>query len=75
MQIQTQAQHAQEHQPKPLMCLMRIHLGDFRVICGNMCYRKLLEVNGVKGNILLGGAMSVLPTNKEVKLGISASSA
>ena len=28
-----------------------------------------------KGNILLGGAMSVLPTNKEVKLGTSASSA
>jgi hypothetical protein len=37
--------------------------------------RKMLEVNGVKGNILLGGAMSVLPTNKEVKLGTSASSA
>ena len=36
---------------------------------------KLLEVNGVKENILLGGAMSVLPTNKEVKLGTSASSA
>ena len=49
--------------------------GTFRVICGNMCQRKLLEVNGVKGNILLGGAMSVLPTNKEVKLGTSASSA
>jgi len=40
-----------------------------------MCYRKLLEVNGVKENILLGGAMFVLPTNKEVKLGTSESSA
>jgi len=49
-------------------------LGDFRVICGNMCWRKMLEVNGVKENILLGGAMFVLPTNKEVKLGTSASS-
>ena len=27
-----QTQHAQEHQPKPLMCLMRTPLGDFRVI-------------------------------------------
>jgi len=36
---------------------------------------KMLEVNGVKENILLGGAMFVLPTNKEVKLGTSASSA
>jgi len=34
-----------------------------------------LEVNEVKENILLGGAMFVLPTKKEVKLGISASSA
>jgi len=33
-------------------------------------------VNGAKENILLGGgAMFVLPTNKEVKLGTSASSA
>jgi len=63
----TQTQHTQEHQPKPV-CLMRTTLGDFRVICGNMCYRKLLEVNGVKENILLGGAMFV-------KLGTSASSA
>ena len=36
---------------------------------------KLLEVNGIKGNILLGGAMFVLPTKKEVKLCTSASSA
>ena len=50
-------------------------MGDFRVICGNMCLRKLLEVNGVKGYILLGGAMFVLPTKKEVELGTSASSA
>jgi hypothetical protein len=34
----------------------------------------MFEVNGVKENILLGGAMFVLPTNKEVKLGTSASS-
>jgi len=34
-----------------------------------------LEVKGVKENILLGGAMFVLSTNKEVKLGTSASSA
>jgi len=40
-----------------------------------MCYRKLLEVNGVKENILLGSATFVLPTKKEVKLGTSASSA
>jgi len=26
-----------EHQPKPLVCLMRTPLGDFRVICRNMC--------------------------------------
>jgi len=50
-------------------------LGDFQVICGNMCLRKLLELNGVKGYILPGGAMFVLPTKKEVKLGTSASSA
>ena len=36
-QTQTQKQHAQEHQPKPLVCLMRTPLGDFRVICANMC--------------------------------------
>jgi len=29
-------------------------------------------VNGVKENILLGGAMFVLPTKKEMKLGKSA---
>ena len=58
-QIQTQTQHAQEHHLKPLVCLMRTPLGDFRV----------------KENILLGGAMFVLPTKKEVKLGTSASSA
>jgi hypothetical protein len=40
-----------------------------------MCYRKSLEVNGVKENIMLGGAKFVLPTNKEVKLSTSASSA
>ena len=58
-----------------LVCLMRTLLGEFRVICGNMCQRKLLEVNRVKENILLGGEMFVLPTKKEVKLGTSASSA
>jgi hypothetical protein len=35
----------------------------------------VLEKIVVKENILLGGAMFVLPTNKEVKLGTSASSA
>ena len=50
--------------PKPLLCLMRTLLGDFQVICGNMCLRKLLELNGVKGYILPGGAMFVLPTKK-----------
>jgi len=30
-------------------------------------------MNGVKENILLGGAMFVLPTKKEVKLSTSAS--
>jgi len=59
---QTQTQHAHEHHTKPLVCLMRTPLGDFRVICGNMCYRKLLEVKGVKENILLVGAVFVLPT-------------
>jgi hypothetical protein len=34
-----------------------------------------LEVNGVKANILLGSAMFVLHTKKEVKIGTSASSA
>jgi len=34
--------------------------------------RKLLEVNWVKENILLGGAMFVLPTNKQIILGTSA---
>jgi hypothetical protein len=32
-------------------------------------------VNGVKENILLGGAMFVPPTKREVKLGTSSSSA
>jgi hypothetical protein len=32
-----------------------------------------LEVNRVKENILLGGAIFVLPTKKKVKLGTSAS--
>jgi len=34
-----------------------------------------LEVNGVKENTLLGGAIFVLPTKKEEILGTSASSA
>jgi len=36
---------------------------------------KIVGSDGVKENILLGGAMFVLPTKKEVKLGTSASSA
>jgi hypothetical protein len=34
-----------------------------------------MEVNGVKEDILLGGALFMLPQEKEVKLGTSASSA
>jgi hypothetical protein len=34
-----------------------------------------MEVNGVKENILLGGAMFMLPQEKELKLGTSTSSA
>ena len=68
-------QHAQEHHPKPLVCFMRTPPG---ILSGDMwknVLEKIVEVNGVKGNILLGGAMFVLPTKKEVKLGTSASSA
>ena len=36
-QVQTQTQHTQEHHPKPVVCIMGTILGDFRLICGNMC--------------------------------------
>ena len=37
VETDSDTQHTQEHQPKPLVCLMRTPLGDFRVICTNMC--------------------------------------
>jgi hypothetical protein len=35
-----QTQCTQDHQLKPHVGLMGSPLGDFRVICGNMCLRK-----------------------------------
>lgn len=46
-------------------------------LSGDMCKRVLEKIVGNEEgkNILLGGAMFVLPTKKEVKLSTSASSA
>jgi hypothetical protein len=50
-------------------------LGNFRVICGNMCWRNSCQVKRARGSILLGAAMFVQLTKKGVKLGAFVSSA